>query len=523
MGDIRTVRTLRRKRDQKIASGFQMPADVNRVRATVALSVLLAFLALALRLYGLSDKPFWYDEIITLERASLPLAELVIDALRNNHFPTYFWLVGPFASADLAEWTLRFPSAVFGAVGVLFVTLLAAEVGGLRAGLVAGLLMTLSPFEVQYGQEARAYTLVSSLVLVAIWGLIRIAQRPEAAVLALRRPEALRGAWATYALGTTGALVVQNLAAPWLFVSNLAMLAIIRRSASQRSGLLRNWAWTQAVILLFWLPALVAMLLTNKGASLSKLGWIPKATWETIWSTVSAVYLFRISDLMTFALLPTSLPGFGVGVAVLALLGAWRLKADPVLLMTLGLAFLAMPITISVISVFQPVLLPRYLMWSTGPFFVLAGIGAAALPARIFPLVVGVVAVGGAVSLSPYYTSETKPRWDQAAAYLTANARVADVIVAQNWGVKFVLAPYAVRFHLDAKIPILIWNPHDTARRAVEAERAWVVCGRVGQILPESEEKCRQKWSAFGIPAERVRFGLHILVLLFDNAKMSPQ
>jgi hypothetical protein len=67
--------------------------DVNRVGATVALPVLLAALALVLRLYGLSDKPLWYDEIVTLNRANLPLAELVIDALKHKHYPTYFLLV----------------------------------------------------------------------------------------------------------------------------------------------------------------------------------------------------------------------------------------------------------------------------------------------------------------------------------------------------------------------------------------------------------------------------------------------
>src|SRR5262249_45253170 len=159
-----------------------------------ALPVLLGALALMLRLYSLSEKPLWYDEIITLKRANLPLAELVIDALRNQHYPTYFLLIGPFVSADIDEWTLRLPSAVFGAVCVLLVSLLAAEMRGPRSGLVAGLLMALSPFEVQFGQEARAYTLISCLVLVAIWGLVRIANSPGAAALSVSRPAALRGA-----------------------------------------------------------------------------------------------------------------------------------------------------------------------------------------------------------------------------------------------------------------------------------------------------------------------------------------
>ena len=64
-------------------------------------------------------KLLWYDEIVTLNRANLPLAELVIDALKHKHYPTYFLLLGPFASADIDEWTLRFPSAVFGAASMV--------------------------------------------------------------------------------------------------------------------------------------------------------------------------------------------------------------------------------------------------------------------------------------------------------------------------------------------------------------------------------------------------------------------
>ena len=489
---------------------------------TVALPVLLAALALVLRLYGLSDKPLWYDEIVTLNRANLPLAELVIDALKQKHYPTYFLLLGPFASAGIDGWMLRFPSAVFGAMCVLLVSRLAAEMRGPRTGLGAGLLMALSPFEVQFGQEARSYTLTSRLVLVAIWGLVRIGSRLAARPVG--RPETLRGAWVAYTLGTTGALFVHNIAIPWLLVSNLAMLAIVHHAACERRGLLRNWALAQVVILLLWVPALIAMWLANRGAALSGLEWVPKVTWENISSIVAAVYLFRISDLMTFVLLPTPLPGFGAGVVMFALFGAWRLKTDPAMLAVIGLAFLAMPIAILVMSAFQPMLVPRYLMWSTGPFFVLAGVGAAALPARFFPLIAVAIAAGGTVSLAPYYSSETKPRWDRAAAYLADNARPQDIIIAQNQAAEFVLASYAKRFQLDSKIPIVAWNnPQDTARRAEEGERAWAVYGRFGQETQEPEEGFRQKWSAFGIPSEQVRFGSHILILRFDNSTMGAQ
>ena len=59
----------------------------------------------------------------------------------------------------------------------------------------------------------------------------------------------------------------------------------------------------------------------------------------------------------------------GVG---LALLGAWRLKADAKLLSVFGLAAITMPLALAILSIFTPFWITRYLLWSTGPFFVLA-------------------------------------------------------------------------------------------------------------------------------------------------------
>ena len=226
---------------------------------------------------------------------------------------------------------------------------------------------------------------------------------------------------------------------------------------------------------------------------------------------------------MTPGLFPTPLPEFGVLIAIAALFGAWRLKSDPNLLAVIGLAVLAMPVAVLAMAAFQPLLVPRYLLWSTGPFFVLAGIGAAALPRRFSPLTAVSVAIGGALCLAPYYNTETKPRWDQAAAYLASNVRPHDVVVTANISVKFVLASYAERVHLHSDFPMLSWNPRDTQQQVMHADRAWVVYGRVGQGPQEPEAEFRGKWSAFGTAAEEVRFGSSILILRFDNPSPAPQ
>ncbi len=507
-----------------VASPLALPfVRLNFPRPAVVLPLVLGLLALLLRLHGLADKPLWYDEILSLNRARLPLAELVIDALKHKHYPTYFLLLRNFAPAHVDPWMLRLPSALCGAGCAFLVARLATDIRGMLAGVVAGLLMTLSPLEVQYGQEARAYALISCLVLVALWGLVRIAQEPERAALGALRRDGLRGPWAAYLLGTIGALLVENNTVPWLLASNVAFIAILHRAAAERRGLIRNWAWAQAIILLVWLPALFIIFSANRGAVLTGLEWVPQPTWESFRSIVAAVYLFRISDMMSFDVLPTPLPQYGAVVAVLALLGAWRLKREPCLLAIIGLAFVAMPITVLVISIFQPVLVPRYLLWSTGPFFVMAGIGAATLPKRLSPAVAAAVAVGAAVSLWPYYSAETKPRWDQAATYLLRNVRPQDSIVAEYPSVEFVLDTYAEPIHLASKFTALAWKAHRSPLLVADGERTWVIYGSVGQSTQESEAEFRRKWAVLGDPADQIHFGSHILILRFDKPAMAPQ
>jgi hypothetical protein len=46
-------------------------------RTPVGVAFFPATLAFALRLYGLSDKPLWLDEVITHVRANLPISGLI--------------------------------------------------------------------------------------------------------------------------------------------------------------------------------------------------------------------------------------------------------------------------------------------------------------------------------------------------------------------------------------------------------------------------------------------------------------
>ena len=119
--------------------------------------------------------------------------------------------------------------------------------------------------------------------------------------------------------------------------------------------------------------------------------------------------------------LPGHVYGFGIAVVIAALLGGWRLKSDAKLFWLIGLTAITMPVAIAIISIVQPFWIPRYLLWGTGAFYVLAGVAVAALPRRLFPIAGAAFAIAGLINLAPYYRNETKARWDRATAYLAAN------------------------------------------------------------------------------------------------------
>ena len=472
--------------------------------------------ALALRLYGLGDKPFWLDEIASLRRATASLPDLVVDSLNNNHYPSYFlllWLVGQIGTS---QWLLRLPSAVFGAVGASLTCAIGTRAAGRPSGAIAGLLMAVSPFEVQFGQEARSYTLVSCLILTALFGLVRLAQEPAAAALPMRNG-ALRGAWMAYCLGTAAALSVLNVAIPWLLAANLGAIAISRRAGDNRRAFLRNWGLAQALILAIWIPSLAWVFAAGKGAVLDGAGWAPPETSKTIWAIVAPVYLLRISSFITFGLLPAKVPGLALVSVTLAALGAWRLRRDTAVLAVLGCAAIVLPFGLFFLSLFVPVLVPRYFAWSAGPFFVFAGAGLGRLSFPRLAPATAMLGAAGMINLIPYYDYETKPRWDLLAAQLADAAQPGDVVLLDNYYSYSVLSVFAARSGLADHQLNLTWSLLEAARLA-PGHTVWAVYGRTGQAAKkQSLEDYRRTLAPLGRPAFENTVGRYIVLWRFSR------
>jgi mannosyltransferase len=486
---------------------------LDRSRNGVAPHALLAAvggLALSLRLYGLGDKPFWMDEITSLHRATATVPHLIADSLHQNHYPTYFLLLWLVARLGTSQWLLRLPSAVFGAVGALLVCAIGGRTAGPRSGAIAGLLMALSPFEVQLGQEARSYTLVSCLILAALFGLVRLAQQPALAALPLGREGAARGAWLAYCLGTAAALVVLNVAVPWLIASNLGALAIAWRAGMTRSAFLRNWGIAQLFILTIWLPMFIAVYIGSEGGVLDGAGWAPPETAETIWGIIAPVYLLRISSFITLDLAPAAMPALCFAIIALVAIGAWRLRRAPTVLAAVGLAAFLLPLGMLLLSLLVPVLVPRYFAWGAGPLFVLAGAGLGQLSGGRFAALAGMLGAACFANLAPYYNYETKPRWDQLAARLAAKAQPGDVVLVNDYYSYYVFSVFAARTALAERRVMMTWRLPEATRLAA-GHNLWSVYGRAGQGVMEPVETYRRSLAILGRPAAEFSIGRYIV------------
>ncbi len=181
-------------------------------------------LALLPRLLNLSAQPFWLDEVLTYERASLKPGALMLDSFQNHHMPSFFLMLSPLTHLGHPQFWLRLPSAIFGAIAVMLAFMIAARVAGRLAGVLAALILGLSPMVVAFAQEARSYTLVMTLILVALYGVTLLAQDLPAAG---RELKAAKAGWLCFVLGTVAALDVLGDGLPWLLAANLIFAALL--------------------------------------------------------------------------------------------------------------------------------------------------------------------------------------------------------------------------------------------------------------------------------------------------------
>ncbi|MCI0425979.1 MAG: glycosyltransferase family 39 protein [Actinobacteria bacterium] len=137
------------------------------------IAALLFLLALTVRVVDLGGRSLWVDEGATAILSGPTLSEIVEEPDTDTaHPPGYYALIHLTSRISDSETGLRLPSALISSITVAAVYVIGRRLGGATLGLVAAVLLLLSPLDLWYAQEARQPVFAAAAVIAAGWGLI---------------------------------------------------------------------------------------------------------------------------------------------------------------------------------------------------------------------------------------------------------------------------------------------------------------------------------------------------------------
>lgn len=303
-----------------------------------------------LRLAGLGDESFWYDESWSWWLASGNL----IEKLRVNdaHPPLYYATLTLWVRFGDSEAWMRLLSAIYGTLALPVVYRIGQRTG--RVGLLAMAFLAFCPYHVRFSQEARSYALLflEAAVLLDLLAAVR------------ERGSAWR--WCGVAAATAAMIYTHYMAAFFLVAVAGMALAWSRGSAGFAKGALAALAGAVALFLPWIRTAIDHTLLIQKGF------WIPFPTAQIVGYALAQLAVSPV---------PFGEPrhyGWAVPLWLLALAAPWIARDR-------RLAVWLLPLLVPIAgewaaSLRQPVFYTRTFMFVLIPFWILVATAVARLP-----------------------------------------------------------------------------------------------------------------------------------------------
>jgi len=144
-------------------------------------ALLIILLAFGLRVYRFDYQELRGDETfgyLFVQRSYTGMIDATIELAEPHPVGSYFVLKSWLGVAGDSEFALRFPSAWFGVLAVALTLRLAARLSFRRAtGLLATLLLAISPYAIWHSQDARMYSMSMALTVAAVWLGVETLQR----------------------------------------------------------------------------------------------------------------------------------------------------------------------------------------------------------------------------------------------------------------------------------------------------------------------------------------------------------
>lgn len=408
------------------------------VRTRLALLFVLV-LATVLRLYHIDFHGIWPDELASLRYATDSLDAIVFGPNFDYHPPLYYLFLHFWIDLFSAtEFSIRLPSVFFGILSVLMTYVLGSRLYGPFVGLVAAVIISLSPWHLVYSHLARMYTPLLFFSLCSTYFLFRIMEKPS-------RFDAI-----AYLITTVLALYTQNMAVFMVVGQNIYYLS--RWVASRRTDGLSisflKWCLIQAAIVAIYSPWIMVTLF----AKLSEMQgnyWVDREPLYQYLGGVVFIFAGIKKHTAVFLLAPW--------LCLLALLGTVHVRrflrpahaegAPPPIFRLprqsgLLWALLVVPPVLTAIAsqYMQPFFVPRSFIASSVALYILAAVGISTFKGRGRMIVLAVTLVAAAAVLLQSYLQKFEQGFRQPLLAVMADATPDDtILIDKNSGAYYSL------------------------------------------------------------------------------------
>ena len=242
----------------------------------ILLFILIIFIGILLRIYNLGKYNFWRDEVFSV---------LVAKGIAPWDMASYSYLIdSPLFCLFLRLWLklgdsefiLRLFPFIFGVLSIPAIYLVAKELFDKKVGLISAFILTISPFHIYYSQELRTYSLVTFLVLIAIYCLIK----------SLKENRIF--SWVGFVIFTTLTIYSHNMALLLLIAINFYIFYFYKKY----KVIFRRWLTSQFFILLFYLPwveVILKQIAHIKAANF--YNWLPK---DYLFNIIQTFLIFNL-------------------------------------------------------------------------------------------------------------------------------------------------------------------------------------------------------------------------------------
>jgi hypothetical protein len=375
----------------------------------------------------LGQKALWIDEIWSIGISRMPWHAFLWSVQNQDpNMALYYVLLHGWMRLGESELVVRAMSVPMGVVTIWALYALGNHLFGRSVALIAGALLTLNAFHIQWSQEARGYSLLVLLVTLSSLFFVKSIERPST------------GNFAVYGLLSVLALYA-HVYAVLVLASHWISLAFLKRCDVPWKGLVVSTG------LVGVLTAPLGLLILERARHpYFPLGWLPKLSPHVVYDIFYA--LAGNADFPGSHGGKTILAAYVVFcfITLVSWLRIWWLHGRSFDTWRTAFVFswLLVPFALATaVSLVQPMLMNRYLISCLPALVLLAAQGIRSIkPAWVSGMVLVVVLGLASLRLPQYYQHRARfQAWKTVTDYIVAKARPGD-------GAVFCVAPGRILF-----------------------------------------------------------------------------